>query len=124
MQGPKLGPQLRARGGDDDCFLGSLGSVGTSDLVPCKMLLKISVCNSFPSGYFLCCSVTTEQSLLLEKDGDTDNQFHKDRHRYRDRQIWTHTTETEHTVNMKQRIQIGTCSCLHDSKGKCFYFYP
>lgn len=108
-----------ARGGDDVCFLDPLGSVGTSDLVPCKRLL-ISVSHSFPSGYFLCCSITTEQSFLLGKDRDTDNQYHKDRHRFRDRQIWTHTTETEHTVNMKQRFKSELALVYMIPRGSAF----
>ena len=48
----KVESTLYGKVANSDCCLGQLGSIGASDLIPCKTLLKISV--KSPSSLFLC----------------------------------------------------------------------
>lgn len=74
------------------CFLGELGSVRDSDLIPIKILLKVSFL-LFPTEYFLDYSMKTEKSLLGL--GQTQGNSHK--RAFRQVQIQAYKTDTQRT---------------------------
>ena len=96
---------------DRQCCLGHLGSVGDSNWVLYKTLLKISVKYLIPSAiwYFLCCSQKTEWNSLwitdthwysLTKDTNTGTNS-QDRLQEGNFRLMQLTDGTENTGNMK-----------------------
>ena len=92
---------------NDTCYVGQLRSVGPSDSIPCKTLLKISVKYPIPPPLphemILCCPVKTEGSPLWGTDIQTDSHTERpgDRYRFTRRPYIQQTDMTEGTERVR-----------------------
>lgn len=101
----------------------SCGTVGTSDLTPSKIILKMSVNFSSFLSHVVFSIVFNRWEIKavcwrhMHKKADTDNiRQCSGRHRFKP---IDEAVMMRHKGRVKYRVHILVHSCLHDSQGKC-----